>query len=69
MLGLLIGGVSSVTLYLISNGNEILSFIGTPVIVLTYFQTVVNRNIKLLRPKVRKLVQNNKAKLSHNLGV
>jgi hypothetical protein len=60
LLGAIIGGGSGAILYLISYGNDKIPLIGSLVIVMTYIQIVINRNIKLLQPKVKELVQNNK---------
>jgi hypothetical protein len=59
LLGVLIAVVCAAILYLISYGNDTIPLIGSIVIGMTYNQIVINRNIKLIRPKVKELVQNN----------
>jgi hypothetical protein len=59
LFGILIACVCGSILYLISYGNDTIPLIGSLVIVMTYIQIVINRNIKLIQPKVKELVQNN----------
>ena len=57
LLGALIGGVSGGLIYFLSNGNDIIPPISGVAVAMAYIQIVIGRNIKILRPKVKELMQ------------
>lgn len=57
LLGVLIGVICGAITYLLSNGNDTMPLICSVTIVIAYIQMVTSRNIKMLRPKVKELVQ------------